>query len=303
MKKKLILLAGMLGMSLSAMSCDLCNLYLGLNPQYNNNQVGVRFRFRQAAGLHSHEHTGSSTVPHTHTSMYVTDRYLSTEVYARVYLNPKWVVFATLPYAVNSQAMEGSETSVLTGLGDMPLLVQRQLFNRPRTDSSAFGQRMFIGAGVKLPTGRFDLDANDDPHIQPGTGSWDGLIAASYLAQWKKWGLATDLNFRISTANKYDYRFANRMNGTLSLFYGLQSGKWTFMPSLGGYLEAGGRDLSDHVFLQSSGGWSAFATGGLEVYRGRCNWVANAQLPVVQGLNGQQPLPVLRLATSFGVSF
>lgn len=301
--KKWILLAGVLGMHLSAMSCDLCNLYLGLNPQYNNNQVGLRFRYRQAAGLHSHEHTGSSTTPHSHASMYVTDRYLSSELYARIYLNPKWVAFATLPYAVNMQEMQGEGTSSINGFGDLPLLVQRQLFNRPRTDSSEFGHRMFLGAGVKLPTGKWDLEANDDPHIQPGTGSCDGLIVASYLAQWKKWGLAADLNLRLSTANRDDYRFGNRLNGTLSLFYGLPKGKWTFMPTLGGYVEAGGRDLSDHVFLQSSGGWTAFGTGGLEAYRGRMSYALNSQVPFLQGLNGQQPLPQVRFAGSVGVAF
>ncbi len=303
MKKWTVLVLLGAAMFQQAYACDLCNMYLGINPQFNNNQVGIRMRLRMAAGLHSHEHIDDGNTPHTHTGMQVKDRWISSEVYARIYLNPKWVVFATVPYAVNLQQEDSASMTVVNGLGDIPLLLQRQLFNLPGKDSSSIRQRMFLGAGVKFPLGKFDLTEVDDPHLQAGTGSWDGILATTYIAQWRKFGLSADCNLRLSTVNRQGYRFAHRLNGTASLFYSLKAKNWTLMPTLGGYTETASLDVRNGVYQNGTGGFSVFGTGGLEAYHKRLALAVNAQVPAFQDLNGIQPKSQLRLMTSFGIGF
>jgi hypothetical protein len=303
MKHWTILLVLGMALHLQGACCDLCNMYMGLNPQYNNNQVGIRLRLRTAAGLHSHTHTEGSSGTHDHAGQMVHDTYLSSEAYGRFYWNPKWVTFVTVPYAVNVQRDAQGDAAVVNGIGDVPLLLQRQVFNLSQKDSNSVGQRLFAGAGLKLPLGRFDLERNDDPHLQAGSGSWDGLLVAAYLAQWRKFGLAADLNFRISTANRVGYRFANRFNATASLYYSLQARDWTLMPMLGAYAEAAGQDLHSGIYQIHTGGFAGFVTSGFEAYHKRLGIQLGAQVPAVQALNGDQPANQLRLMTAVGVAF
>lgn len=290
-------------MHLQGYACDLCNMYLGINPQFNNNQVGIRMRLRMAAGLHSHVHTDGGNTPHSHEGTEVRDTWISSEVYARIYLNPKWVVFATVPYAVNLQQEDTAGTTVVTGLGDVPLVLQRQLFNLPGKDTNDLQQRMFLGGGIKIPLGKFDLTAVSDPHLQAGTGSWDGILAATYIAQWRKFGLSADCNVRLSTTNRQGYRFAHRFNATASLFYSLSAKNWTLMPTLGAYSETASLDSHDGVYQNSTGGLAIFGTAGFEAYHKRLALALNAQLPAYQNLNGTQPANQLRLMTSVGIGF
>ena len=197
MKKQIVLSILITVLSLSAYACDLCNLYLGLNPQYNRNQVGLRMRLRTAAGLHSHAHVENGFT-HVHAAM-VYDTYLSTEVFARIYLRPKWVMNISAPFVLNAQRDVQGNTKALQGLGDIPLLMQRQVFNFPSKDSTHIGQRLFAGLGLKVPLGTFDLGVNDDPHLQTVTGSRDGLFVTSYMVLWRKWALSVDANARVST--------------------------------------------------------------------------------------------------------
>jgi Putative MetA-pathway of phenol degradation len=251
--------------------------------------------------MHAHNHTEGG-VTHVHAAM-VYDTYLSMEAYGRIYLRPKWVLNASLPFVVNAQRDAFANTDVLQGLGDVPLILQRQVFNRPRRDSLGLGHRLFAGLGVKLPTGRFDLDRNDDPHLQTGTGSWDGLVVGSYMALWRRWALAADANLRISTPNKAGYRFGERVNATATIYRSVPLGKATLMPALGSYLELGGRDRSHGEVQSASGGLAAFGTAGLEAYLGHYAVVTTAQLPVYQALHGYQPQNKLRLMASVGYSF
>ena len=67
-----------------------------------------------------------------------------------------------------------------------------------KLDQATFNQRLIIGAGIKLATGRNDLKTNQGIRyatlMQPGTGSTDGFIYANYLLGYKKFGMSLNLS-------------------------------------------------------------------------------------------------------------
>ncbi|MCS7018599.1 MAG: hypothetical protein RMJ87_06445 [Cytophagales bacterium] len=277
-----------LTISTNAFACEICgcgvgNFYMGIMPQFNRHFVGVRYR---QLSYDSHLGTGG-------TKNYLTTRELfqTAELWARFYPTQRIQTMVFLPYHFNRQTdYNQTFTKTLAGLGEATLLANyRLLDNVTDTLPRRFRHNLLIGGGVKLPTARFRFDAADkqqvaNPNFQLGSGSTDFLANLVYVVRMGKWGLSSDLNAKINTANADGYHFGNRINGQLTLFYTRSICGIVLMPYLGGFGEYSTLDNHQGFILSNTGGSATFAIAGLELYIGRISIGSNFQQPITQHL-------------------
>lgn len=279
-------------------ACDLCGYAVGLNPNFNQNQIGLRYRYRSFAGAHSHVSEG-----HGHTADL--ENYNTIELTGRWCIGDKWRIQAFVPYNINRSFSHDEIAEEELGLGDFTVMGMYQLWQRADTGSNKVGHRLFAGLGLGMPTGRYRVKSLTDysPLIMPGMGAWSGLVAANYLARYKNWGLGADFSYRYLTRNMFEYRLAPRTNGNLNLFYQLNKGQVSVLPYLGGYLEHANEDRFGDISEVNTGGLAAFGNVGAEVYVSSFSVNFQAQIPVLQNLNGEQGLNQTRITTGINFSF
>jgi hypothetical protein len=134
------------------------------------------------------------------------------------------------------------------------------------------------GLGVKTPTGEYKLlnheGAINEPTIQPGTGSWDGLISAYYAYQVLPHRLDTFLSgsYQATTENSLDYKMGNTLilNGGAS--YRIAE---KVLTSLQVNMRQSPRDEFKKEEVPSTGGRWVYVTPGITVqaspkYNCRC---------------------------------
>jgi hypothetical protein len=290
MKKLLLLLIVFANISVSN-ACDICgcgtgNYYLGIMPQFQANFIGFRYR---SFGFDSH-------LGGHHDGLFATKEYFQTiELWGRFYPHPRWQVLTFVPYQFNRQETP-TKNLYLNGLGDISVLASYNLI-QPKIDSltNQLRHTLRIGAGVKTPTGKSSYAENDvdevaNPNFQLGTGSIDMLLNVIYTLRYQKWGLNTDLTYKINTANAKQYRFGNKVNGTLSLFYVQNIAKnFALMPNVGVYFENSGTDKRRGYTVDNTGGMLVSASLGLETYFAqRFSVGTNYQVPLSQNLASGQ---------------
>lgn len=285
-------------------ACDLCGCYMGLDPNFAMNQVGMRFSMIK---FYTPGHVAVETDPNTdhpgHTTEESTEYYNDVELYVRYYFTPKFRMFISLPFGSND--IDGKK---LNGMGDAKVLAQYQVYNSSITGHTNFWQRLFLGGGLSVPTGVYNKQLTYgvvEPHFQPGTGSWGFYGTALHLAKLEKTGIGwrNDLLVAANTANNNGYRFANRFNWTSTFFYEIPASSLTILPHAGIYFETARQDTQDGAPVDGSGGDVWFATGGLDFYYGDFSLDMNYQYPFSQKFIGEQADNDFRIYAGFGYAF
>jgi len=112
----------------------------------------------------------------------------------------------------------------LTGAGDAALLFNHQVFNKSSKNNN-LSHIIAIGGGVKLPTGNYHYDENDETkevtnaNFQPGTGSTDIFLIAAHVMRYKTWAFTSSAATKTNTQNKNGYRFRNVFEFGLTTIY------------------------------------------------------------------------------------
>ena len=291
----------------SLLACDFCNYYLGINPNYNQNAIGLRFRTSSYTGNHSHNNIIGNSDGHIHTESSANYEFYGTyALWGRWYPVPKLQLTGNFPISDNYEMENNEKASHITGIGDLMLVALYQVYNTPSDSSSAFNQRLFLGGGIKFPTGVYRETSSDgelEPLLQPGTGSFDFIASLNYLAKIKKAGLNTDITYRINTSNKNGFQFANRLNATVLLFYKIPIKAWTLIPSGGVYYEQALMDLDNNTYLQNTGGKVLFSQFGVDIYYKNFSVNFGYQIPVYENLFGVQGKNQNRLITGISYAF
>ena len=282
MKKILVWAVFAIATAAPSWACDLCGYSVGLNPNYNQNQIGLRFRYRDFVGHHTHSDG------HVHGADRET--YMTAELWARWCPNPKWRIQLLLPAAQNIAYNDGKVDQRIRGLGDASVLAYYQVMQQVDTNANGWQHRLFAGLGMGAPIGKWKPAAVNDyePLLMPGTGAWSGMAAINYLLRKGRWGWGLDYNYRSSTTNGLGYRFADRHNLAANMFWQWKKENFALLPFVGGYVEYARRDQYEAARQRDTGGIAAFASTGLEVYLSRFSVNMTAQLPLIQNLNGQQ---------------
>jgi hypothetical protein len=207
----------------------------------------------------------------------------------------RWTFTLDLPFAWNRiEEEEHGETtlSTLSGFGDVSLGSSFVFWrNREVLPSTWTEARLW----VKAPTGRDEtkVDGKRDPHLQPGTGSWDfgaGLAAAHRLA----WGaLYASVFYRENTEGSLDYTYGDVILANAALEVPL--GHAFAEPALS-WLTTGlelnfryaGYDRQDGESWEDSGGAIVYATPSLRfrlpwgVGEQRASLRSAVQIPLLQ---------------------
>jgi|GEM_PF-1289161 len=292
-------------------ACDVCALFSGATPNVLKNRVGVFFRYRSFSGLYDGVSFGKNRVEHypggfpqptSENPVRIQEHYATSILYGRWFFQPRWNVQLQVPTVYNA-ATVGDFKQAIGGLGDINAMVSHTLIDQSEEDK-AF--QLFLGAGVKLPTGtRFSeiTDYLEWFELQGTSGSIDGLIRLDASWRKNKWGLLASNLFRLNTPDKHEIRFGNFLNVSANAFYikDMAQGRFQLMPTGGFFLEHyAGRSIYGDA-IPDTGGTTLFATAGATFFLNAFALRSELQVPVVQQLNGVQMLS--RSAITVDISY
>lgn len=268
--------------------CDLCGCYFGIEPNYSNNLIGIRYSYFKFVN-EPHTVIANPNVDHeTDPTQTETEIYSKVELVAKYNVNQKLRLLLTVPYKLND--INGK---AVRDLGDILLMGQYLVYASEMSlkNESRYRQRVYLGAGIKAPTGAYNKQLTfgvTEPHFQPGTGAFDFLVNGTYFAKYKDFGFNADASYSMATTNKNEYRFANRFNTSAAVFYQYAIDQTGIMPHLGVYFENAGHDKQNNIEVEDSGGSVLFLTGGTDVYFSDFSLNLTYQYPLQDKLYGDQ---------------
>lgn len=346
MHKKLLVLITCSLLYSTVFGCDLCSIYISLDPNGSKNSFGLRHRYRvfekdyykesfylinnkyNQKGEINSKHGGSTDPTLKTTEKFTfTEIYNSYDVFANFYLNPKLQLGLSTYFSDNYILNDDSTTTNVAGIGDASVVLKYSLFNSkkcaPDSLKNKFIHRFTIGGGIDLPTGNYNKSTITDfeteikpktiigtpieeldPHLQAGTGSFNYLFLIEYMTKINNFGLNTNVSYKLSTANKNEFRFANRFNanGTLFLIANLSS-KIKLMPFTGASYETSSRDSQSDIDIMGSGGKVLFFNGGLNLFINKISVEFSYYTPFYEDLLDDQPFNKNRIITQLAYYF
>ena len=288
--KKIFILTLTLFFSSQLIACPICgcgvgNFYLGLLPNFKNHFIGVRYQYMLY-------HTQLKDDP----SQFGYDYYKTVEVWSGWSIGKKIQLLAFVPYQINKQNTDDGNIKK-DGLGDITLLANYKILQKTKMNTvkrSSTSQELWIGGGVKLPTGKYHIDLNDpdanlgDVNSQMGTGSVDFLVNTSYNIHLNKFGINTSLNYKINTTNNDHYDFGNRFTANSFGYYNIGMRSISLAPNIGVLYEHANANHLSNAKVDLTGGDIALAVTGIELTYKKINMGANVQLPFAQNFAAGQ---------------
>ncbi|HET6992078.1 MAG TPA: hypothetical protein VFJ43_12170, partial [Bacteroidia bacterium] len=172
-------------------ACDFCGAFMGVTPFDNQNSFGFIHRYRVFNGYElmnqrsqlfppgayrvaAPPSTLHGTNPDSTQTMSASDfeSYKIVELRGRYFIHPRIELNAIIPFVSNKQKAMGEETHV-NGFGDISVFIGWHAIQR--IEDVKVRQRLIVGAGIKIPSGRCNFLYDDGDRIpvmlQAGTGS------------------------------------------------------------------------------------------------------------------------------------
>jgi hypothetical protein len=265
----------------STQACEICgcgtgNYYLGLVPGFHHHFFGMRYQFRNF-----------KTVLADNPTQFSKDYFKSVELWGGINLSKKIQLIGIVPVNFIHQV---SDDGVVNkhGLGDVALLLNYKLFDKIRVNGKKnINQQLWVGTGIKLPTGKFNIDVTDPmlvalANTQTGSASTDFMVNAMYNVTVNKFGVNTNVSYKINSANKDKYSFGNKFSSGLISYYSFKERGINVMPNLGISYEHTATNTLQSQKVALTGGYLSMATAGMELGFNKFTVGANLQLPVVQ---------------------
>ncbi|SEM04059.1 hypothetical protein SAMN05216436_101234 [bacterium A37T11] len=310
--KKLIILSILLSSgTFRLLACDICgcgvgSYYIGILPDFSKRFLGIRYRY---SSLQTHLGVNGER-----TAITADEDYHIAELWGAWNLGSRFRVMAVLPYNINHREVAGAGTTGdKNGVGDVALMGYFKLFEGVHSTASnrLFVHSLWIGAGVKLPSGTYDNsersaeNADSPNNFQLGTGSTDVTFNVAYDARLMDVGMNVNMLYKVNTNNKYDYRYGNKWTGNALLYYKfLIKQKLRIAPNAGVMVESAVQDREYHTFsVSQSGGHVTSGVFGAEIGLGRFSAGINYQKPISQSLAGGRVNAGSRLMTHVSVAF
>ncbi|MFH6946557.1 transporter [Flavobacterium sp. FlaQc-50] len=261
--------------------CDACGCSasggsMGFSSMLNNNFVGVRY-FKQ--GYTSRDGIFNN-------SPWIDENFNTIQAWARIPITQKIQISALVPYHFHERELT-SGTESIAGLGDITVMGLYSVYETKK-DSTLFTHKINLGAGVKMPTGKF-AEANNlgsiNQSFQLGTGSWDYLLVSEYVIKKNNLGLNTMLNYVFKTENSKNYQYGDQFNYASTLFYLFNLEALQLVPQLGLAGEVYQTNKQHGLDLPDTAGDILFGKFGIEVGRDKFSLGINAMLPINQNLS------------------
>jgi hypothetical protein len=286
--KNIVITISIILFSFTASACEICgcgvgNYYIGLLPQFSRSFIGIRYQF-------SSFHTNIKGDP----TQYSKDLFQTAEVWGGYNIGKRWQVLAILPFNFIHQASDDG-TFNANGIGDIAVLGNYKVFNHSSATAGKklITQQLWMGAGIKLATGKFNIDPNDPDLValantQVGSGSTDFMLNAMYNININRFGVNTSTRYKINTTNNDRYFFGNRFSANSIAYYAFTKAKTTITPNLGLLYEHSEANKSASEKIAETGGYLLSTAAGVEVNFNKITVGCNAQLPLSQNFAGEQ---------------
>ncbi len=268
-----------------AQACDVCGCsggggYFGILPQFQRHFVGMRWQERVLDSYSPATSLESASNGHS--------VFRTLDLWGRWYPLRRLQILAFMPVHFFEQTE--NESIVRTrGLGNASLMANYTVFNTGDSLMRIWKHSFQIGGGVQLPTGPYRLTDSDGvryhANLQPGTGSTDALINLIYTLRRGRVGMQVDAQTRINTTNANQYRFGNRQNAALRLFWWKKlNNTISILPRAGVSLDVAQKDVWYDSRQRETGGSMVFADVGADVYLGNLAIGAGFQKPLQYNL-------------------
>ena len=274
---------------LAASACDVCGIFLGVQPNERRNTIGLFYRSRFMEGSTQIPETSYLIPKHgTHVPAGVASRTVPmveavnvAELRADLRLSDRVFFLASLPLTNTYRSVNNYQVLDAYGLGDAFAMFRYQVVNtRCDEREPLFVHRFLVGAGVKMPLGRNDLRINDElvsPDVQLGTGSWDGLASLEYSVRSGRTAGGVSVLGRFNSTNANDYQLGHGISTTAEVFHRFGSDTLSFAPAIGGYAEWMDHDRVNGVADTGTGGTTVFSHTGLRAWWNRFSFSAYYQ--------------------------
>lgn len=312
---KIIWVGVCFSVALRSMGCDVCGIFLNVQPNDRSTQFGLLHRVRmlsreypapQAVAVPKHggvDHAQIVQGPRA-----VSELIQAMELRADIRFRDKWALLVAVPVVNTYQSVNGYMRYDAYGLGDPFAILRYQVVNTKCTADDSTGRwvhRLQFGGGVKMPLGRSDVTYQGErlhPDAQPGTGSWDALFSLEYALRIRRSGVTFTTVGRVNSADRYDVRLGHTASSTLDLFHRFPVGKQiNVLPSLGGYMEWAGYDNEKGAVQTNTGGTTWYATAGLRTYWKKWMLTVNYQRALAWNIGDDMTATDFRLIT--GLSY
>jgi len=213
-------------------------------------------------------------------------------------INNKLAFGVSMPYVsrseINTASVSSFESLSASGIGD--LLIQSNL-----TILSKGKHNMLLSGGLKLPTGsndeRNELDIPLPADLQPGTGSWDGIIGSLYQMNNI---LGGDFHFNASITARFNgegtrfdgrqtYQFGNAFQFVSGLTYEMLLKRSYIVPSVNLSYRRTYSDITNGALTPSTGGdWINIIPGLSYYYQDSFKVLLSTAIPIFRYLEGTQ---------------
>ena len=287
MKKFILAFAFIIAFS-SVNACDICgcglgNYYIGILPQFNHRFFGLRYQFSKYETQLNNDPTQFSR-----------DFYQIAELWSGWDIGKRLQLIVFVPYNFNHQNSDDGIKNK-DGIGDIALLANYKVFGKISANNNSISQQLWLGAGVKLPTGKFNIedptavDVAAEANTQIGSGSTDVMLNAMYNIHIKSFGISTVANYKINTTNKDEYRFGNKFSANSFAYYSFfPSAKTVITPNLGLLFQHSTSNTLQGNKVNLTGGNLLSAAAGIEVGFNKITIGLNTQLPISQSFSEGQ---------------
>lgn len=261
--------------------CDACGCSasggsMGFSSMLNNNFVGLRY-FNQS-------YTSRDGI--FANSPWIDENFNTIQAWTRIPVTEKIQISALIPYHFHERELTAG-TEDISGLGDVTIMGLYTLYET-KSDSAVFTHKVNVGAGIKIPTGKF-TEANNlgtiNQSFQLGTGSWDYSVVSEYVINRKDLGLNTTLNYILKTENSKNYQYGDQFNYATTLFYLFDFKTIQLVPQAGVAGEIYQKNRQHNLDVPNTAGDILFGKFGIEAGKDKFSVGINAMLPVKQNLS------------------
>ena len=255
-------------------------------PQFNYHFVGLRYSFRSF-----------NTVLSSDRSQFSDDFYQTMELWGGLKIRNRFQILGFIPFNINHASTDDGERNQ-QGLGDVTVFGTYTLFDKRSLtkDTQTVGQQLWFGAGLKLPTGQFSLDTSElvsSANFQPGSGSIDFMLTATYLMVVEHWSLIGNATYRINQAAS-TYHFGNRFTTNAYISHSYRLNRVKISPDLGVLYEHLQPNTLDKENIADTGGYALLGSAGFEANIDNVTIGINAQFPVKQDFSNSQTKTKMR---------
>lgn len=284
--------------SITAIACPFCgcgnsNFQVGVLPTFSKAFVGIRYSYAQYNSLSADGTQFSNDYFHT------------TELWGG-YQFKRVQLMAFVPHlSLHKTSDDGASDS--KGIGDVLLLANYKIISDKKLGTAK--QSFWAGGGIKLKTGKYQVDKSDpaftagDFNSQVGTGSTDFLINVTHNLLWNSHGVVTNAAYRVNTANDQQFRFGNRVYLNTAYFRSWPIHLTTVRPMLGLNFLANENNHFEGVVVEGSKGYVLSGLLGINVQRNDVGLLLNGFFPIAQNLYENQTHFQLRASMAVTYSF